>query len=133
MANKAGLKAMIMNRIADVIFILGIILIILIFKTSNLIVVFNLISFVQSDIYNFLGFNFNIISLISFFLFVGVLVNQPNYYYILDCPMQWRTYSCKFFVTCSYNVTAGVFLILRCSPIFEYSSNVLVFVTVIGE
>jgi len=29
-------------------------------------------------------------------------------------------------------VTAGVFLILRCSPIFEYSANVLVFVTVIG-
>jgi len=71
MANKAGLKAMIMNRIADVIFILGIILIILTFKTSNLIIVFNLINFVQFDLYNFLGFNFNIISLISFFLFVG--------------------------------------------------------------
>lgn len=94
MANKAGLKAMIMNRIADVIFILGIILIILTFKTSNLIIVFNLINFVQFDFYNFLGFNFNIISLISFFLFVGVLVNQRNFYYILDCQMQWRTYSC---------------------------------------
>lgn len=94
MANKAGLKAMIMNRIADVIFILGIILIILTFKTSNLIIVFNLINFVQFDFYNFLGFNFNIISLISFFLFVGVLVNQRNFYYILDYQMQWKTYSC---------------------------------------
>ena len=29
-------------------------------------------------------------------------------------------------------VTAGVFLIIRCSPIYEYSSDVLFFVTVVG-
>jgi NADH:ubiquinone oxidoreductase subunit 5 (subunit L)/multisubunit Na+/H+ antiporter MnhA subunit len=30
-------------------------------------------------------------------------------------------------------VTAGVFLIIRCSPIFEYAPNVLIFMTIIGS
>lgn len=29
-------------------------------------------------------------------------------------------------------VTAGVFLIIRCSPLFEYSPNILIFITIVG-
>lgn len=64
---------MIMNRIADVFFIIAIILIILRFKTTNFIVVMMLIPYIINDIYCFLGFNFYLISLISFFLFIGAI------------------------------------------------------------
>ena len=30
-------------------------------------------------------------------------------------------------------VTAGVFLIIRCSPLFEYTSNILLFITILGS
>jgi NADH:ubiquinone oxidoreductase subunit 5 (subunit L)/multisubunit Na+/H+ antiporter MnhA subunit len=50
LANKAAIKAMIMNRIADVFFVLGIIIIILTFKTSDYLVIFNLVDFVKYDI-----------------------------------------------------------------------------------
>ena len=30
-------------------------------------------------------------------------------------------------------VTAGVFLIIRCSPLFEYASNILLYITIIGS
>ena len=53
LANKAALKAMIMNRIADVFFVLGIILIFLTFKTTNYSIVFNNIEFIQFDYISF--------------------------------------------------------------------------------
>lgn len=50
LANKAALKAMIMNRIADVFFIIAILLIFLTFKTTDYILVFNLLPFIANDI-----------------------------------------------------------------------------------
>jgi NADH:ubiquinone oxidoreductase subunit 5 (subunit L)/multisubunit Na+/H+ antiporter MnhA subunit len=43
LANKAALKAMIMNRIADVFFIVAILIIILTFKTTDYTIVLNLL------------------------------------------------------------------------------------------
>jgi NADH-quinone oxidoreductase subunit L len=41
-ANKAALKAIIVNRVADVFFILGIIMLFVIFKTTDYLVIFHL-------------------------------------------------------------------------------------------
>lgn len=73
LANKAALKAMIMNRIADVFFIIAIILIFLTFKTTDFIIVFNLIPYILNENYIFLGFNFSKISIMAFFLFIGAI------------------------------------------------------------
>jgi len=62
-----------MNRIADVIFLLAIILIFLKFKTTDFIIVFNLIPFIFDDLYFFLFKSFNSIELICFFLFIGAI------------------------------------------------------------
>jgi len=64
---------MIINRIADIFFIFAIIIIFLIFKTTDYIIVFNLIHFFHTDTYFFLGFSFNILTLISFFLLIGAI------------------------------------------------------------
>lgn len=73
LANKAALKAMIMNRIADVFFIIAIILLLLTFKTTDCIIIFSLIPFIASETYMFLGFMFTKLSLIAFFLFIGAI------------------------------------------------------------
>jgi NADH:ubiquinone oxidoreductase subunit 5 (subunit L)/multisubunit Na+/H+ antiporter MnhA subunit len=64
---------MIMNRIADVFFILSIILIFLIFRTTDFIVVLNLMPFISQDLYIFLGFECLKINIIAFFLFIGAI------------------------------------------------------------
>lgn len=70
---KAALKAMVMNRIADVFFIIAIILIIINFKSLNFTLVFSLINFMIEEkiffVYNFIPK----IDIICFFLFIGAI------------------------------------------------------------
>lgn len=73
MANKAALKAMIVNRIADVFFIFSIILILIVFKSVDYIIIFNLIPFIKFEIFNFFGINFCVIDIICLFLFIGCI------------------------------------------------------------
>lgn len=73
MANKAALKAMIMNRIADVFFVLGILMIFLFFRSSDFYVVFDLIRFLILESFTFFCFSFRVLDLIAFFLLVGAL------------------------------------------------------------
>jgi len=62
---------MIMNRIADVFFVLAIILIFLTFKTTDYLIVFNNIEFIQSDILSFFNFPVTKIDFICAFLLIG--------------------------------------------------------------
>jgi NADH-quinone oxidoreductase subunit L len=64
---------MLMNRIADVFFIFGIILILINFKTLNYIVIFSLIDFINNIYIYILFMEFKIIDLILFFLFLGAI------------------------------------------------------------
>jgi len=67
---------MIMNRVADVFFIIGILLILYYFKTTEFVVIFNLMEFLieeQHCLYFFIYKTFNYIELVSFFLFIGAI------------------------------------------------------------
>jgi len=74
-ANKAALKAMIMNRIADVFFIIAMIYILLIFKTTDYLTVVALIPYIASNSIIFLGIELQNIVIITFFYLSGQLVN----------------------------------------------------------
>jgi len=62
---------MVMNRIADVFFILGIILLFLLFKTTDYLIIFNLLPYIYNENLFFLNIFVNKIDLIAFFLFIG--------------------------------------------------------------
>jgi len=62
-----------MNRIADVFFMFGIIIILLTFKTTDYLIVFDLVHYIKNDNIIFLGLLLNKVSLISFFLFLGAI------------------------------------------------------------
>lgn len=64
---------MLMNRIADVFFVIAIIFIFIYFKTLNFILVFNLANFIINDYIYFLFFFVKKIDLICFFLFIGAI------------------------------------------------------------
>lgn len=133
LANKAALKAMIINRIADVFFILAILILILKFKTTDFLIVFTLIPIISNDIYFFLGSEFFIIDIIAFFLFIGAIGKSAQFGFHTWLPdaMEGPT-PVSSLLHAATMVTAGVFLILRSSIIFEYSEIVLNLLVLIG-
>lgn len=64
---------MIMNRIADVFFIIAMIYILLIFKTTDYLIVVALIPYIASNSIIFLGIELQNIVIITFFLFIGAI------------------------------------------------------------
>jgi len=133
-ANKSAIKAMIVNRIGDLGLLLGIFFIYWFFNSLDFFVVFSLISFVNFEFNNFCGISFSLLNIISFFLFVGAMGKsaQVGLHVWLPDAMEGPT-PVSALIHAATMVTAGIFLIIRCSPIFEYSSFVLSFITVVGS
>tara|TARA_B100000945_G_scaffold265255_1_gene224593 strand:+ start:1242 stop:3152 length:1911 start_codon:yes stop_codon:yes gene_type:complete len=132
-ANKAAIKAFIVNRVGDFGFAIAIFLIFMFFGTLNYNEVFNLIpEFSQKEI-NFLGFNSNLITLVCLFLFIGAMGKSAQFLLHTWLPdaMEGPT-PVSALIHAATMVTAGVFLVVRCSPIFEYSETALAFVAIIG-
>jgi len=133
LANKAALKAMIMNRIADVFFIISILIIFLTFKTTDYNIIFNIIPFIIKENYIIMNSSFNIITIIAFFLFIGAIGKsaQIGLHTWLPDAMEGPT-PVSSLLHAATMVTAGVFLIIRCSIIFEYSESILILLIIFG-
>jgi len=133
LANKAALKAMIMNRIADVFFTISILLIFLTFKSTDFSVVFMCTPYIVGHSYIFLGYMFNKLTLIAFFLFIGAIGKsaQLGLHTWLPDAMEGPT-PVSSLLHAATMVTAGVFLIIRCSIIFEYCEFILFLLVFFG-
>ncbi|MFQ3361028.1 MAG: NADH-quinone oxidoreductase subunit L [Alphaproteobacteria bacterium] len=131
-ANNAAMKAFIVNRIGDFGFALGIFAIFYIFGSLDFDYVFNnASSFVDTNI-NFLSFEINSISLICFLLFIGAMGKSAQFLLHTWLPdaMEGPT-PVSALIHAATMVTAGVFLVARCSPLFELSqsmSSMIIFV-----
>jgi len=132
-ANQAAIKAFLVNRIGDFGFAIGIFLIFLFFGTINYDEVFQSVPSFSSKEINFLGIEVNLITLICLFLFLGAMGKSAQFLLHTWLPdaMEGPT-PVSALIHAATMVTAGVFLVVRCSPIFEYSQFALNFVTIIG-
>jgi NADH-ubiquinone oxidoreductase chain 5 len=132
-ANKAAIKAMILNRIGDFCLIIGILLIFINYKSLDYTTVSALTPYFKQNEVNFLNINFNLINLISLFLFLGAVGKsaQLGLHTWLPDAMEGPT-PVSALIHAATMVTAGVFLLSRCSFIYEHSSNILEFITIIG-
>jgi len=132
-ANQAAIKAFLVNRIGDFGFVIGILLIFLFFGTISYNEVFQSVPNFSSKQINFLGINVNLITLICLFLFLGAMGKSAQFLLHTWLPdaMEGPT-PVSALIHAATMVTAGVFLVARCSPIFEYSQFALNFVTIIG-
>ncbi len=132
-ANKAALKAMIINRIGDFGLALGIFTIFLVFNSLEYTTVFALApSFYKSQII-FLGFEFDTLTTICILLFVGAVGKsaQIGLHTWLPDAMEGPT-PVSALIHAATMVTAGVFLIARCSPLFQYAPSASIVVTIMG-
>ncbi len=132
-ANKSAIKAMLINKVGDFGLALAIFLIFTFFKSIDFMVVFSLVPYFINHSFYLGGFNFNLIQFISVFLFIGVLGKsaQLGLHTWLPDAMEGPT-PVSALIHAATMVTAGVFLLARCSFIFEYSFDVLSFIAFIG-
>ena len=132
-ANYAAIKAFIVNRVGDFGLGLGIFLIFYSFGTVNFNEVFQSIQILTDKKINFLFFEFFTIDLICLLLFIGAMGKSAQIFLHTWLPdaMEGPT-PVSALIHAATMVTAGVFLVVRCSPIYEYSELALTFITLIG-
>ena len=132
-ANSAAIKAFIVNRVGDFGFALGIFLIFYLFGTVNYNEVFQQIPQNLNNKLSFLGLHINSIDLICILLFIGAMGKSAQIFLHTWLPdaMEGPT-PVSALIHAATMVTAGVFLIVRCSPIFEYSQLTLNIITFVG-
>ena len=132
-ANAAAIKAFVVNRVGDFGFALGIFLIFYLFGTVNYSEVFELIPTIIDKNLVFLGIDLNAIDLICLLLFIGAMGKSAQIFLHTWLPdaMEGPT-PVSALIHAATMVTAGVFLVVRCSPIYEYSELALNIITIVG-
>ena len=132
-ANKAAIKAMILNRIGDFSLIISILTIYVNYKAVDYSTVFAITPFFVNKYYSFLCFDVNLLNLICILIFIGAIGKsaQLGLHTWLPDAMEGPT-PVSALIHAATMVTAGVFLIARSSPVYEYSTFTLNIITIVG-
>jgi len=132
-ANAAAIKAFVANRVGDFGLIIAIALIYVTFGTVEYSQVFSHVTEHSADKFILFGYYFRNIDIICVLLFVGAMGKsaQIGLHVWLADAMEGPT-PVSALIHAATMVTAGVFLVARCSPIFEYSPFALAIVTLVG-
>jgi len=135
-ANKSAIKAVIVNRVGDFGLVLGMLGIFYVFKSFDYNVIFTLVPFLSNFIYftiPLFNFEIDILFYICLFLFIGSVGKsaQVGLHTWLPDAMEGPT-PVSALIHAATMVTAGVFLIARCSLLFEYAPLALGIVTIVG-
>ncbi|WP_336288498.1 NADH-quinone oxidoreductase subunit L [Bartonella sp. CB60] len=136
-ANKAAMKAFVVNRVGDFGFLLGIFSIFVLFQSINFSSIFEKAadnSFVQNM--TFLGWQLDgqaAITVTCLLLFIGAMGKSAQFFLHTWLPdaMEGPT-PVSALIHAATMVTAGVFMVARMSPIFELSSIALTVIVIIG-
>nr|YP_010620068.1 NADH dehydrogenase subunit 5 [Rhodomelopsis africana]WAX04081.1 NADH dehydrogenase subunit 5 [Rhodomelopsis africana] len=133
-ANKAALKALIVNRLGDLGILFAIMLLLQVFEgTLDFNIIFSLIPLVNNYVIQLFSHDFHYLSLVTFFLIIGAVGKsaQLGLHTWLPDAMEGPT-PVSALIHAATMVTAGVFLIIRFSPVIEFSPIMLNFLTLIG-
>jgi NADH-quinone oxidoreductase subunit L len=132
-ANAAAIKAFVVNRVGDFGFALGIFAIYVLFDTIHLDTIFSDTSSKKDATMFIFGGEFHALTVICLLLFLGAMGKsaQLGLHTWLPDAMEGPT-PVSALIHAATMVTAGVFLVARLSPLFEYSDTALTVVTLVG-
>ncbi len=132
-ANAASMKAFIVNRVGDFGLALGIMAIFMIFGSVNFSTIFENVQAHTGDVIKFLGHEFHALTVIGLLLFIGAMGKsaQLGLHTWLPDAMEGPT-PVSALIHAATMVTAGVFLVARFSPLYEYAPDALMVVTLVG-
>jgi proton-translocating NADH-quinone oxidoreductase chain L len=132
-ANKAALKAMFINKIGDISFLIAVCFIFYNFRSFNFLIINSLIPYFININIIILNTQFNLIFIIGFFLFFAAVGKSAQIFLHIWLPdaMEGPT-PVSALIHAATMVTAGVFLILRTTFFFEYNEYLLSLITLFG-
>jgi NADH-quinone oxidoreductase subunit L len=132
-ANAAAIKAFIVNRVGDFGFALGIFAVFVIFGSLDFGVVFGKAPSVVGAKMEFLSWQVEKLPLACILLFIGAMGKSaqiPLHTWLPDA-MEGPT-PVSALIHAATMVTAGVFMVARLSPLFEYAPTALAVVGIVG-
>ena len=132
-ANKAAIKAFIVNRVGDFGYAIGIAGIFYIFGTISFDSIFSQVDQFSEHQIQFLSFSFPTLDFLCFLLFIGAMGKsaQLGLHTWLPDAMEGPT-PVSALIHAATMVTAGVFLVARMSPLYEFATFTNLFITFIG-
>jgi len=132
-ANKAAIKAMVVNRVGDVGLALGVLSIFIMFKTTDYSIIFSLIPYFLEKTFVFFTFELDFLNTVGLLLFIGATGKsaQVGLHTWLPDAMEGPT-PVSALIHAATMVTAGVYLIIRCSPLYEYTQLALIIIVFFG-
>jgi NADH-quinone oxidoreductase subunit L len=132
-ANAAAMKAFLVNRVGDIGFALGIAGIFLLFGSVEFDQIFGRATDFQEMTLNVFGIEWHALTVLCLLLFVGAMGKsaQLGLHTWLPDAMEGPT-PVSALIHAATMVTAGVFLVCRMSPLFEYAPDALTVVTYVG-
>ncbi|WP_158045686.1 NADH-quinone oxidoreductase subunit L [Skermanella pratensis] len=132
-ANAASMKAFIVNRVGDFGFALGIMAIFFLFGSVHFDTVFAAAPQMAGHSINFLGFDLDALTVACLLLFMGAMGKsaQLGLHTWLPDAMEGPT-PVSALIHAATMVTAGVFMVARLSPIFEYAPIALNVIAIVG-
>lgn len=132
-ANAAAIKAFVVNRVGDFGFALGIMGTFLLFRQVGFDGVFKSAPDVAKLTFRFLSWDVPALTTICLLLFVGAMGKSAQLFLHTWLPdaMEGPT-PVSALIHAATMVTAGVFMVCRLSPMFEYAPDALTVVTIVG-
>lgn len=132
-ANKAAIKAILVNRVGDFGLALGIFGLFLETGSVEYSTIFSIVPFIFNKTFFLFSYEFHFLNLFSFLLFVGAVGKsaQVGLHTWLPDAIEGPT-PVSALIHAATMVTAGVFLLVRCSPLFEYCPKTLWVITLFG-
>ncbi len=146
-ANAAAIKAFVVNRVGDFGFALGIMGIFWVFRSVEFDTVFSVIAnngdvvpfgmeqggAIQTLVLPFFGGEFHALTTIAILLFIGAMGKSAQFLLHTWLPdaMEGPT-PVSALIHAATMVTAGVFLVCRCSIIFEFAPTATALITLVG-
>ena len=132
-ANAAAIKAFLVNRVGDFGFALGIFATFMLFESIQFDTIFAAAPGKASATLNIFGTEFHALTIICLLLFIGAMGKsaQLGLHTWLPDAMEGPT-PVSALIHAATMVTAGVFLVARMSPLFEFSDVALATVTIVG-
>jgi proton-translocating NADH-quinone oxidoreductase chain L len=132
-AARSALKAVGVNKFGDYAFVMALIFMFKYFNSVEFETIFSTANFKVLDQINFLGVNFPILSFISFFILIAAVGKsaQLGLHTWLPDAMEGPT-PVSALIHAATMVTAGVYLLVRSSPLIEFSPKILALTAIIG-
>lgn len=132
-ANSAAMKAFIVNRVGDFGYLLGIFGVFVLFDSVEFSTIFEMAPQMADATFNFLGMEVHALTACCLLLFMGAMGKSAQFLLHTWLPdaMEGPT-PVSALIHAATMVTAGVFLVARMSPLYEFAPNALAFVTFIG-